>query len=360
LLPEQRQSLAVEALAGLRPISQLAADYEVSRPFVYRQADKAEQALRDAFAPDLPADDRVLFWLPVTALWLRRLIVALLLLLCHSSYRGVHELLRDLFHYPLSLGSIHNVARAAMERACAHNARQDLSAVTIAANDEIFQALLPVLVGVDVASTYCYLLSQEEQRDGETWALRLLELHDRGFVPRALIGDAGTGMRAGQELALPQTPRRTDGFHVVQEVLPVVTFLENRAYQALAACAQLGRRQAAHEHRHGRSDSGLGQRLRHARPAAATADQARRPGAACTPPVCPVRRSASTVRASRRRSRKASSDHGQDGVSAGGGPRPAASCSARSGNAAAISTPSSAGAARRCTWSRFAGPGPST
>src|SRR5437016_9567776 len=100
---QQRQELAVAALAGARPTSQLAADYQVSRKFVYQQVDQATQALTEAFAPDLPAGDRVLFWLPVTAVWLRRLIVALLLI-CHSSYRGVHELLRDLFHYPLSLG----------------------------------------------------------------------------------------------------------------------------------------------------------------------------------------------------------------------------------------------------------------
>src|SRR5262249_59657160 len=92
LTPTQRQQLAVAALAGARPLTHLATDYQVSRKFVYQQADKAGQALTAAFAPDLAADDRVLFWLPVTARWLRRLILALLLV-CHSSYRGVHELL---------------------------------------------------------------------------------------------------------------------------------------------------------------------------------------------------------------------------------------------------------------------------
>jgi hypothetical protein len=82
--PYQRQELAVAALAGARPVSHLAADYQVSRTFVYQQADKADQALTAAFAPELPADGRVRFWLPVTAVWLRRLILALLLV-CHSS-----------------------------------------------------------------------------------------------------------------------------------------------------------------------------------------------------------------------------------------------------------------------------------
>jgi hypothetical protein len=270
LAPRQRQELAVEALAGARPITQLAEAYQVSRKFVYQQVDKAEQALTEAFVPNHAAADHVLFWLPVTAVWLRRLILTLLLV-CHSSYRGVHELLRDLFHYPCSLGTIHAVAHAAMDQARALNGRQDLSAVGIGAHDELFQTRLPVLVGVDVASTYCYLLSLEEQRDGETWAVRLLELRDRGFAPQAIIGDGGSGLQAGQDLALPETPRRGDVFHVVHKVTPVVTFLENRAYQALEACAKLERHQARRERQQGRRDTRVSQKLRHARPATAAA-----------------------------------------------------------------------------------------
>jgi hypothetical protein len=65
-----------------------------------------------------------------------------------------------------------------------------------------------VLVGVDVASTFCYLLSPEGQRDGVTWGVRLLELQARGFAPQALISDGGTGLQAGQALALPAVPGR--------------------------------------------------------------------------------------------------------------------------------------------------------
>src|ERR1700724_270061 len=95
LPPAARQQLARAVLAG-QSISELARDHEVSRKFVYQQADKAEQALAEAFTPESPADDAVLFYLPVTEAWLKRLILALLLI-CHSSYRGVLELLRDLF-----------------------------------------------------------------------------------------------------------------------------------------------------------------------------------------------------------------------------------------------------------------------
>jgi hypothetical protein len=269
LQPHQRLQLARDALAG-QPISELARDHDVSRKFVYQQLDKAEQGLAAAFAPDPAKDGAVLFYLPVTAAWLQRLILGLLLI-CHSSYRGVYELLRDLFHCPRSLGYIHAVAHAAMDRARAVNQQQDLSDVGIGAHDELFQNGQPVLVGVDVASTYCYLLSLEEQRDGVTWGVRLLDLQAAGFAPGSIIGDGGSGLQAGQDLAMPDTPRRGDVFHVLHEVGPLVTFLDNRAYQTLEACAKLERKQAQRERHKGRRDGSVSQKLRHARLAAATA-----------------------------------------------------------------------------------------
>ena len=269
LPPAARQQLARAVLAGCS-VTDLAREHDVSRKFVYQQAAQAEQALTHAFTPPPPADERVLFWLPVTEGWLQRLILSLMLN-GHSSYRGIRATLGDVLHCPRSQGYIHNVAHRAMQRAQRLNQQQDLSAVGIGAHDEIFQAGQPVLVGVDVASTFCYLLSLEEQRDGVTWGVRLLELRDRGFDPQALIGDSGTGLHAGQTLALPGVPRRSDVFHVLQTLTPVVTALETRAYEALTACAKLERQQARSEHQNGRRNLSVSQRLRQARPAAAVA-----------------------------------------------------------------------------------------
>ena len=90
---QQRQRLAVDALAGKR-VTEIAEEHEVSRKFVYQQTSKAEQALNDAFSPTQP-DDKVLFYLPVTKAWLRQLMLGLIFI-CHSSLRGVVELLREL------------------------------------------------------------------------------------------------------------------------------------------------------------------------------------------------------------------------------------------------------------------------
>jgi hypothetical protein len=262
LPPERRQALALQVLVGSRPVAQLARDHQVSRKFLYQQADTARLALDDAFDPPQAAQE-VLFYLPVTKSWLRQLILALVLT-CHSPYRGVIALLGDLFDTELSLGTVHNVVQAAVARARAINGSYDLAAVRVGAHDEIFQAGRPVLVGVDTASTFCYLLSQEEHRDAETWGVRLLELADRGLAPAATVADFGTGLRAGQELAFPEVPCRGDVFHLVHDLEQVVSYLENRAYDALAAGERLEREQAR-ARRRGRPAQGPAQRLRWAR-----------------------------------------------------------------------------------------------
>jgi hypothetical protein len=231
LLPSQRQDLAVQVLAGTQPVTGLAREHQISRKFLYEQVHTAQQALDGAFNPS-PAADDVLFYLPVTKAWLRQLVLALVLI-GHSSYRAVVELLRDLFDWRISLGHVHNIVRGAVGPARAISRRCDLAGVRIGAHDEIFQAGQPVLVGVDTASTYCYLLSLEDRRDAVTWGVRLLELVEQGFNPEATVADAGSGLRAGQELALPQVPCRGDVFHVIRDLEALVNRLENSAWSAM-------------------------------------------------------------------------------------------------------------------------------
>jgi hypothetical protein len=275
LRPAQRQTLALQVLAGTHPVAALARRHQVSRKFLYHQADTATHALTCAFNP-APTDDDVLFYLPVTKAWLRQLILALVLI-GHSPYRAVVELLRDLFDWKVSLGTVHAIVHSAVARARAVNRRCHLAGVRIGAHDEIFQAGHPVLVGVDTASTYCDLLSLEDHRDATTWGVRLLELSDQGFAPEATVADAGSGLRAGQALALPEVPCRGDIFHILRDLEQAAGFLENRAYGLLATCQhhQQQRDRQRQRHRRGRpiasSPASTALRLRHARAEAAVA-----------------------------------------------------------------------------------------
>ena len=237
--PGQRLTLGVQALAGHQTITGLATEAGVSRKFVYQQADIAQAALDDAFTSAEP-DDKVLFHMPITKAWLKQAALGLTLI-CHSSYRGVHEFCRDLLGVNMAVGTVHNIVHDAIDKARPHNHAQNLANVDIAGLDEIFQSRQPVLVGADIRSTYCFLLSAEEQRDGDTWALRLMECQDRGFAPDATIADFGTGIRVGQQRAMPGVPCRGDVFHALHEITPVVAFLENRACDAITAHDKLER-----------------------------------------------------------------------------------------------------------------------
>ena len=243
LSPPQRQVLATQVLARAQPVSQLARDNGVSRKFLYQQADKAQDALDDAF--DTPKDDsEILFWLPVTRAWLRQLVLALTLI-CHASYRGVVEVFRDLLDTSISVGSIHNIVREGVTAARSVNAQEDLSAITIGAHDEIFQSRQPILVGCDVGSTYCYLLSQEEARDKTTWGVHLLDLEEKGLHLSHTIADFGKGLRAGQAEAWPGVACWGDVFHASRQLSQLATYLENRAIAAMSTREKLEKKMAA-------------------------------------------------------------------------------------------------------------------
>ena len=147
-----RKDLAIQALARSETVSDLAARHGVSRKFVYQQTHKAVAALDDAFLSATP-DHEVLFEVAVTKTWLRQAIVGLTLI-CHSSYRGVVEFLRDLLGLPISLGHVHDVLEAATRQASMVNDEPDLSGIRVGLHDEIFQGATPVLAGVDAQSTY--------------------------------------------------------------------------------------------------------------------------------------------------------------------------------------------------------------
>ena len=191
LSPDARQEIGIQILSRSHPISHIAAAHQVSRKFVYQQGDKAQQALDESFSPS-QGDDDVLFHLPVTKNWLFQLILGLVLI-CHSSYRGVVELLRDLFDTSVSVGTVYNRLQDTVEKAAEINQSQDLSEINVGLQDEIFHADKPVLVGVDAASTYCYLLASVERRDEDTWGCHLLDVMAQGFTPDYTIADGGSG-----------------------------------------------------------------------------------------------------------------------------------------------------------------------
>jgi hypothetical protein len=223
----ERKQLAIQALAGSEPISELSARLGVSRKFVYAQRGKASDALNDAFSSPV-SDEEVLFQLPVTRTWLRQVMLGLPLI-CRSSYRGVMEFMRDLLGVSISVGSVHNLQQWAAQQAGAISRDQDLSGIRVGLHDEIFQGVTPVLAGVDAQSTYCYLLAAERHRDADTWGVHLLDASRQGLAADYTIADAGQGLRAGQQAAWGDTPCHGDVFHIQRQCETLANTLGNLA-----------------------------------------------------------------------------------------------------------------------------------
>ena len=191
-------------------------------------------------------------------------------LIGHSSFRGVLEILSDVFDYDgLSLGTIHNLVQEALTKARVLDAASDLSAVRVGLHDEIYQGDRPVLVGVDARSLYCYLLADEDHADETTWGVHLLDLERQGLGPERTIADGGRGLRAGQAAAWPGVPCDGDVFHAERDLSAVAFFLENRAAGCVQARKKLQR--AMERRKKHRQGSTLSKRLAVARQAAAAA-----------------------------------------------------------------------------------------
>ncbi len=176
----KRKSLAMEVIVGKSSIIKIAETNKVSRKFLYDQKDKAIIAIDDAFS-SAEHDDEVLYNLPITKSWIKQCITSLTLD-CHSSFRGASKFCEGLLDYPISVGSIYNVMRTNITKAQQINDQEDLSNIKLSAPDEIFHYNKPVLAGVDIQSLYCYLLSQEKYRDGETWAIHLWDLEKKDLI----------------------------------------------------------------------------------------------------------------------------------------------------------------------------------
>ena len=68
-------------------------------------------------------------------------------LIGHTSYRGVMEILDAMFDYRgISLGTIHNIVDEAVTEARAINNAQDLSTIRVGAHDEIYPSRMKLRV----------------------------------------------------------------------------------------------------------------------------------------------------------------------------------------------------------------------
>jgi hypothetical protein len=223
---DTKKSLAIKTITGEQTISAIANDYQVSRKFVSNQKQKILTAVNEVFDENAD-DDEVLYQIPVTKNWLKQCVISFALD-CRSSLRGIVKSMKNIFDFSYSLGSVFNIIQSVIPAAKERNENQDLSEIKLCAQDEMFQHNKPVLTGVDIPSLYCYLLSLNDQRDGDTWAIHLMDLQKRGFNPDRVFADDGSGLRAGHQYIFPNTPCDADHFHISKDLMDLRRYFRNR------------------------------------------------------------------------------------------------------------------------------------
>ena len=229
--------LAIGALVagGQETVSGAARRHGVTRKSVRAMRDGAlrfqEETRRRGGAPSVVVDNA----------FVERFVVAAALI-GNCPFRGIVELMEAVLPVSVSIGKVHGICAAAIARAGELNAGETLEGVRHAAIDEIFQNSTPVFAGVDLASLYTFMLSEQPDRTGVTWWCALEQCRELGFSPESVIGDGGLGLRKGMAECFPDVPCDSDVFHALKDITLVHGYLEKKALGAMGAVEELLRR----------------------------------------------------------------------------------------------------------------------
>ena len=113
---DNRKHLALQVIKNKQTITEAAQKNNVSRKFIHQLKDTAIDAVDQSFEPKPENKEKVLFYLPIRKRWLMQFVLCLLLH-CRASFRGVIKVLDDVFDYPISIGTLHNITQEAKEKA---------------------------------------------------------------------------------------------------------------------------------------------------------------------------------------------------------------------------------------------------
>ncbi len=162
LTNRERFLLGCKVLGG-KSVSELSEETQLSREWIYEQKRRIEKE-----AQSLDSRESGITKIEVTETWLRRLVLSLALD-CRGSLEGIQRTCSEVIGVHLSIGNISRIINEAAEKAKELDEQVSLGNIRQGANDEIFQGCVPVLTGIDLESSYVYLLEPADDRSGETW-----------------------------------------------------------------------------------------------------------------------------------------------------------------------------------------------
>ena len=170
---------------------------------------------------------------PVTQNFIRRIVLSLTLS-GRCTNAQIREILKDVFSYSISTGTVSGIIKEASKRADIINRQISLEYIYQAGFDEIFQGNdKPCLVGVDLASTYVFLLELTLDRKKVTWETALEELRKNGLFPERSASDCcGAIISAVQEI-WNNIQIQKDVFHGLYDLGRETYRIMNKAYKLI-------------------------------------------------------------------------------------------------------------------------------
>lgn len=227
--------IGCQAAAGI-PVSRISEDACVSREWVYQQKDSVLDYIRSLDCQQEPVPS-----ININERFIERMVLSLSLD-CHASINGIQRTFTSVLGVGISAGRISSILAEASKRAVIFDDSISLDSIKQGANDEIFQGNTPVLTGIDVESTYVYLLAEAGDRSADTWQLFMEDRKEHGLELEVGISDGGTGLNTGIPKVFPDICIQPDVFHELRPVGAEVTRLERKAEKLISQEAELERR----------------------------------------------------------------------------------------------------------------------
>jgi len=219
--------LGCKALVG-ENIAELSREYSVNRQYIYQQKENVHKVLGDNF--ETPSSNTPTLLLNEEVI--KRTIFGCMVT-CKGSIDDTQEFLQEIYGIHISEGKISNIMQEYADKAKKFNQSIPLHSIEVGAHDEIFQAGEPVLVGVDVYSTFIYLMESSNTRDGDAWSYALLDKVYRGLDLTQSVNDSGTGLNKGIREVFPNISIQSDVFHAVRKISLGIHTLERTAYKVI-------------------------------------------------------------------------------------------------------------------------------
>lgn len=179
-----------------------------------------------------------------------------------ASLRGIQKAHEHFYDLSVSYGSVQSIVTEAEDRASDLLSEVPLNGIEWISLDELFIQGTPILVGVDLDTSYLFCIRTSRSRDKHAWKEALEPAKAQGLAPIGMVSDDGKGLKAGAQLAFGDLLLHGDLFHGKYECLKVLTHLERRGYAAIEAAEKAERRRM--NPRPGDDRLSLGQRARRA------------------------------------------------------------------------------------------------